>query len=63
MNWFQDLDTHTKVAPGDPVRAIGWLAADKPIPQGEVVTPSPFLLPPSGGTVDKGLENCSDGPA
>jgi hypothetical protein len=36
MSWFQDLDTHTMVASGNHVRAIGWLASDQPFPQGEV---------------------------
>ncbi len=41
MSWYQDLDTHTMVASGDHVRAIGWLAGDQPFQQGDV--PPGFL--------------------
>lgn len=36
MSWYADLDTHTMVAFGDHVRAIGWLSSGKSFHQGNV---------------------------
>ena len=41
MSWYPDLDTHTMVACGDHVRAIGWLTSGQPFQQGEI--PPGFL--------------------
>jgi hypothetical protein len=41
MSWSQDLDTHTMVATGDHVRAVGWLSSDHPFTQGSV--PAEFI--------------------
>jgi hypothetical protein len=36
MSWYQDLDTHTMVATGDHVRAVGWLSSDHPFTRASV---------------------------
>jgi hypothetical protein len=36
MSWYQDLDTHTMVATGDHVCAVGWLSSDHPFTRGNV---------------------------
>jgi hypothetical protein len=38
MSWYADLDTHTMVATGDHVRAIGWLSSAHPFPQAVIPT-------------------------
>jgi len=35
MGWFPDLGTHTLIASGPHVRAIGWLSASYPFPTGD----------------------------
>src|SRR5438105_2495307 len=35
MSWYADLSTHTMVANGDHVRAVGWLSSSHPFPQGD----------------------------
>ncbi|HEY9839423.1 MAG: hypothetical protein ACAI44_00540 [Candidatus Sericytochromatia bacterium] len=36
MTWYADLSTETMVDSGEHIRAVGWLAANQPFPQGKV---------------------------